>query len=196
MLTSVRSGGIPRRCAAASMMRRLAWCGTNHATSSTVDARRGPASIVAESTTARTARRNTSLALHLQVVPALGDRLGRGRGGGSRPPGSRGAPAADPSQPRSHARSDGASPDAAGDDRRAGTVAEQHERRSVLGIDDAAQRLGADDEHVLVADADHRRADDELVHEARARGREVERSAPQAERFTDERAGVGERLLG
>ena len=58
------------------------------------------------------------------------------------------------------------------------------------------KRLGADDQHVLVADADHRRADDELVDEARARGREVERSAANAERFTDERAGVGERLFG
>ena len=38
--------------------------------------------------------------------------------------------------------------------------------------------------------------DDELVHEARARGGEVERSAAQPERLADERAGVGERLFG
>ena len=45
------------------------------------------------------------LALHLHVVPALGDGLGRRRACGCRRPGSRGAPAAEPSQPRSHASS-------------------------------------------------------------------------------------------
>ena len=55
------------------------------------------------------------------------------------------------------------------------------------------QRLGADDEHVVEAPAcEHRRADDELVDEAGARGVEVERAAVQAERLADERAGVGD----
>ena len=59
-------------------------------------------------------------------------------------------PAAEPSQPRSHASRPGLSV-VRREHRGAGAVAEQDGGGAVVGIDDAAQRLGADDQHVLVA---------------------------------------------
>ena len=55
----------------------------------------------------------------------------------------------------------------------------------------------ADHEHVVeVAGLEQRRAGDELVDEARAPDVDVERSAAQSEAVADERAGVGDGLLG
>ena len=105
-------------------------------------------------------------------------------------------PAADPSHPRSQASRPGTSGGLGAMHGGARAVAEQDDGGSIFGVDDAAQCLGADEEHVLVAGLQHRRADDELVDEARARGVEVERSASQAERVADERAGVRDQLLG
>ena len=69
--------------------------------------------------------------------------------------------------------------------------------RAVLGVDDAAQRLGADHEHVAeVAGDQQRRAGDEHVDEPGAAGGEVERAAAQAQRLAHERTGVRDGLLG
>ena len=76
-------------------------------------------------------------------------------------------------------------------------VAEEDARATVLGVHDARQRLGADDEDVVEpAGGEHRSAGDERVDEPRAAGAEVERAAAQPDALADERAGVGDRLLG
>ncbi len=56
---AVRSALMPNRLAAASMMRMLAWCGTSSATSS-MDTPAWLRHASADSTMARTARRNSS----------------------------------------------------------------------------------------------------------------------------------------
>ena len=91
MLTSVRSGGIPRRPAAdlddADV--RLVGREPGRRRRSSTPAR---ASVVfADSTTMRTARRNTSWPGHAEVVLAVGDASRRMRDGGSHPRGSRAA---------------------------------------------------------------------------------------------------------
>ena len=106
------------------------------------------------------------LARHLHVVLALGDRARASRAAGCRRPGSRAGR-------RPSRRSRGPTPSRPGVSASARAPRRPRRRRTgstvraVVGIDDAAQRLGADDQHVLVAGVQHRRADDELVDEAR-----------------------------
>ena len=136
-------------------------------------------------------------AVHLEVVVAVRDRLG-----GRRQP----APARrDPEQARGRAvdaevERQQAEPGFVGARAQhecGRAIAEEDAGAAVVGIDEAGQRLGADHEHVVeVAGGQHRRADDQLVDEARAPGVEVERSARDAEAVVHERAGVGDELLG
>src|SRR6266566_5925734 len=172
MFTIVRSAAIPSRLEADSMMRMFAWCGTNHATSE-----------------AATPARSS-------VVLADGDGL-RGRrhaaaaGADLEQPGSRAVAA---EVPREDARPvvGGATEDGGG-----GAVAEEDGCRPVVGVDDAAEDLGPDDQDVIeVAGGQERRADNEHVDEAGAPRAEVERATAKPEALADERTGVGDRLLG
>ena len=148
--TIVRSGAKPSRFAAASMMRRFAWCGTNHATSATVTPARSSVAVL-ESTIGAHRPPEHLLALHLHVVPAR-RRPSRPTSGVAAAAGRDldAAPAAEPSQPRSHAssparRSSGASTAAPA------PSPNRIDGAAVVGIHDAAERLRADDQHVLVA---------------------------------------------
>ena len=189
------SAGMPSRLAADSMMRTLAWCGTNQSTSdgrrprraraSSAPSRRRPAPPggtppgPASSGTAR--RRRSSRASPACGSRRRGSRAGRSPSRRSRGP-RRGAPGPSSGERLEH---DGG-----------GAVAEEDARRPVVGVDDAGEGLGADDEHVVEpAGAEQRRADDEHVDEAGAAGAEVEGAAAQPEALADERAGVGDRLL-
>src|SRR5439155_7182071 len=76
-------------------------------------------------------------------------------------------------------------------------VAEEHAGVAVGEVGDAREGFRADEEHVLESAGDeHRRADDELVREPGTAGVEVERAAAKAEPVADERAGMGDGLLG
>ena len=134
-------------------------------------------------------------ALHLQVLLAGGDGL-RGRrhaaaaGADFEQPGRR---AVASEVPREDA---GPVVGGAAEDGGGGAVAEEDGRRPVVGVDDAAEDLGSDDQHVIeVACGQERRADHEHVDEPGAPRAEVERAAAKPEALADECTGVGDRLL-
>ena len=118
-------------------------------------------------------------------------------GGGCPPAGISSSPAAQPSQPRSQASRPGPS---SGDALRTIAAAPSPKRMHVPRSRGSVTRESVSapiDEHVVeVAGGEQRRADDELVDEAGAPGVEVERAAAEPEPVADERAGVGDRLLG
>ena len=182
------------RCAAESMIRTLAWCGTNQATSSARDPRpfeRGGGGI--DDRVDRAAEH--LFALHLHEVAAVGEGRFRCR----EPTPARGdledagRRTVAPEIPRQKRRRIAGG---ARDHRRARAVAEQDDGAAVVGIGDARQRFRADEEDVAIADADHRSADDEFVHESRAGCREIEGTTAQSERVADERACVRQWLFG
>ncbi len=177
------------------MIRTLAWCGANHVTSSTPMPPRASALGRRFHDDAHRAAEHL-LPVHAQVVLSVGDGLRAGR---TATPTrgdleQAGGAAVAPEIPREQT---GPVVGRRAEDHGGGAVTEDHARAPVGGIGDARQRLRTDHQHVVeVAGGQHRRADDELVDEARAPGVEVERAATHTEAVAHERAGVGDGLLG
>ena len=198
MFTTVRSGGMPSRFAGGldDADVRL----VRHEPVDVGGRRRRPgrACACAESTTARTARRKTSWpSIFRYCSPAA---IVSGVAGMRLPP------AGISSSPVGRAVA-AEVPARAGPGRRratrssttrGGAVAEEDARAAVVRVDDAARasrrRSTSTCSRLPAVSSDG--AGDELVDEARAPGAEVERAAAQAEAVADERAGVGDRLLG
>jgi hypothetical protein len=82
------------------------------------------------------------------------------------------------------------------DHHRPGAVPEQHAGPAVGPVDDAAEGVAADEEDALDAAGDELHGGHQAVHEARAGGVHVDRSAREPQLVLDDRGAGRELLVG